>query len=32
MAKSVKLEIMTPSKRFYSGEVDLVIVRTLTGD
>lgn len=32
MANSVKLEIMTPSKRFYSGEVELVIVRTLTGD
>jgi len=32
MANAVKLEIMTPSKRFYSGEVELVIVRTLTGD
>jgi len=32
MANSVKLEIMTPSKRFYSGDVELVIVRTLVGD
>ena len=29
---SVKLEIVTPSKLFYRGEVDLVIVTTLEGD
>lgn len=29
---SVKLEIITPSKLFYRGEVDLVIVTTLDGD
>lgn len=29
---SVKLEIITPSKRFYRGDVDLVIVTTLEGD
>lgn len=29
---SVKLEIVTPSKLFYRGEVDLVIVTTLDGD
>lgn len=32
MANSVKLEIITPSKRFYSGEAELVIARTLEGD
>ncbi|HIU25494.1 MAG TPA: F0F1 ATP synthase subunit epsilon [Candidatus Copromorpha excrementigallinarum] len=32
MANSVKLEIMTPSKMFYRGDVELVIVRTLEGD
>lgn len=32
MANSVKLEIMTPSRMFYQGEVELVIVRTLEGD
>ncbi|MDD6190419.1 MAG: ATP synthase F1 subunit epsilon [Firmicutes bacterium] len=32
MANSIKLEIMTPSKRFYRGDVDLVIVTTLEGD
>lgn len=32
MANSVKLEIITPSKMFYRGEVELVIVRTLEGD
>lgn len=26
------LEVITPSKLFYKGEVELVIVRTLTGD
>ncbi len=29
---SVKLEVITPSKLFYQGEVDLVIVTTLEGD
>ncbi len=32
MAKSMLLEVITPSKLFYKGEVELVIVRTLTGD
>lgn len=29
---NIKLEVITPSKKFYSGEVELVIVRTLTGE
>jgi len=32
MAKSISLEVITPSKRFYKGDVELVIVRTLLGD
>jgi len=32
MTKSVKLEIITPECLFFRGEVDLVIVRTLSGD
>ncbi len=32
MANSVKLEIITPSKLFYRGDVELVIVTTLEGD
>ena len=32
MANSVRLEVITPSKLFYRGEVDLVIVTTLDGD
>ncbi|MCL1810451.1 MAG: F0F1 ATP synthase subunit epsilon [Clostridiales bacterium] len=32
MAKSVKLQVITPSKLFYEGEVELVIVKTLTGE
>ena len=32
MASSVRLEIITPSKKFYHGDVELVIVRTLEGD
>ncbi len=32
MPKSMMLEVITPSKLFYKGEVELVIVRTLTGD
>lgn len=32
MSKSVLLEVITPSKLFYKGEVELVICRTLSGD
>lgn len=32
MANSIKLEIITPSKRFYRGFVELVIATTLEGD
>ncbi len=32
MGKTVRLEVMTPSKVFYRGKVELVIVRTLEGD
>ena len=32
MAESVRLEIVTPERLFYDGEIELVIVRTLTGD
>lgn len=32
MANSVKLEIITPSKLFYRGYVELIIVRTLEGE
>ena len=32
MANSVKLEIITPSKLFYRGYVDIVITTTLEGD
>ena len=32
MAKSVNLEVITPSKLFYEGEVELVIVKTLSGE
>ena len=32
MANTVKLEIVTPEKHFYRGEVELVIARTLNGD
>ncbi|MEI3502557.1 MAG: hypothetical protein V8Q42_02440 [Anaerovoracaceae bacterium] len=32
MANTVKLEIMTPSKLLYRGEVDLVIVTTPEGE
>lgn len=32
MANSVKLEIITPSKLFYRGNVELVITTTLEGD
>ncbi len=32
MANSVQLEVITPEKLFYKGEIELVIVRTLTGD
>ena len=32
MAKSFKLEIATPEMLFYSGEVETVVVRTLSGE
>jgi F-type H+-transporting ATPase subunit epsilon len=32
MAKSFLLDVVTPEKRFYSGEVEIVIVRTLSGE
>jgi F-type H+-transporting ATPase subunit epsilon len=32
MADSIRLEIVTPERLFYDGEVELVIVRTLSGD
>ena len=32
MAKSFNLEIVTPEQRFYSGEVEIVIVPTVTGE
>ena len=32
MAKTINLEVITPSRRFYKGDVELVIVRTLEGD
>ncbi len=32
MANSIKLEVITPERLFYEGEVEMVIVRTLEGD
>ena len=32
MPKSMQLEVITPSKLFYKGDVELVIARTLSGD
>jgi F-type H+-transporting ATPase subunit epsilon len=32
MAKSFKLEIVTPERVFYKGDAELVILRTLSGD
>ncbi|MDR1571710.1 MAG: F0F1 ATP synthase subunit epsilon [Clostridiales Family XIII bacterium] len=32
MPKSVRLDIITPEKLFYRGEIELVIARTLFGD
>lgn len=32
MAKNFLLEIVTPEKRFFKGEVDIVIARTLSGE
>jgi F-type H+-transporting ATPase subunit epsilon len=32
MADSIRLEIITPEKLFYDKEIELVIVRTLSGD
>ena len=32
MAKSVRLQVITPSKLFYEGDVELVIAKTLSGE
>jgi F-type H+-transporting ATPase subunit epsilon len=32
MPKSIQLEVITPSKLFYKGDVELVIARTQSGD
>lgn len=32
MANNVKLEIITPEKTFYSGEVEMVVVKELDGE
>jgi len=32
MANTVKLHVITPSKLFYEGDIELVIVRTITGE
>lgn len=32
MAKKIQIEITCPDKNFYSGEADMLIVRTLEGD
>ena len=32
MANSIRLEVITPERLFYEGEVEMVIVRTLNGD
>ena len=32
MVRSVKLQVITPSSLFYEGEIELVIVKTLTGE
>lgn len=32
MAKTFKLEIVTPEKKFYDGQVEMVIVNTLKGE
>ena len=32
MANSIKLEVITPERLFYAGEIELVIARTLSGD
>jgi len=32
MPSSVKLQVITPSKLFYEGDIELVIVRTVTGE
>lgn len=32
MAKTFRLEIVTPEKRFYDGQVEMVIVQTLQGE
>jgi F0F1-type ATP synthase epsilon subunit len=32
MAKTFKIKVITPEKMFYSGDAELVIVRTSGGD
>jgi len=32
MANTIKLEVITPERLFYEGDVEMVIVRTLNGD
>jgi len=32
VAKSFKLEVVTPEKVFYSGEVEIVVCRTVSGE
>jgi len=32
MAKTFKFEIITPERKFFSGEVELVVVKTLSGE
>lgn len=32
MANSIRLEVITPERLFYDGEIEMVIVRTLNGD
>ena len=32
MANSTKLQVITPSKLFYEGDIELVIVKTVTGE
>ncbi|MDR1136232.1 MAG: F0F1 ATP synthase subunit epsilon [Clostridiales Family XIII bacterium] len=32
MAKTIRLDIITPERLFYRGEIELVIARTLSGD
>ena len=32
MAKTIKLEIITPSRLFYRGDIEMIIVPTLYGE